>query len=493
MVDTTANTAPASLDDRVMIEQVALMSRLTTAPLFGSTYAGAMLVWLTGQEHGWVASGSWYALLMLVTLVRWRIARGYLAHPRGASETRTWRTIMLALAAVAGGVWSLSGTWLLPRDPQGEIIVAVFFVGASASGLGSQSPVRHGYAALLIPFIVPFAINQILMGGDRIVLGIAYLSYIPVMLVIADRQTRSIEQQIRLALENEALVDQLRNERDRTARINKELQQQVEEQRRATQRIRSLNRHLQNQTNELISANKDLEGFSYSVSHDLRAPLRAIDGFSNLLRDELGVRGEGQAGHYLSRIRDNILRMSTLIDDLLEFARCGRETLERSDLDMTALAAEAAGHARTAYAETSAPKVTIQPLPHARGDARLILQVWQNLLDNAVKYSSRVAQPQIEISGREEPERVIFEVRDNGVGFDSQYSDSLFGVFQRLHGAHEFPGTGVGLAIVQRIVTRHGGEVWANSQPGQGALFSFSLPVQHEHGVSDPNVPVPEL
>lgn len=493
MTDPAATTSAGRLDERVLIEQVSLMSRLTTSPLFGSIYAGAMLVWLTHGRHGWWASIAWYVVLMAVTLLRWQVARGYLSRERTAEETRRWCTLMLALAALAGGVWSISGTWLLPRDPLLEVIVAVFFVGASSSGIGSQAPVRHGYAALLIPFILPYAINQLLMGGDRVILGIAFISYIPVMLVIAHRQTKSIEQQIRLALANEALAAELRSERDRTARINTELQRQVEEQRRATQRIRSLNRHLQAQAAELLSANKDLEEFSYSVSHDLRGPLRAIDGFASLLREELAAHGEGSASHYLARISENILRMSTLIDDLLEFARCGRETLERSDLDMNALAAEAANHAQTAYASSAQASIVIRPLPAARGDARLVLQVWQNLLDNAVKYSSRVEQPRIEITGREEKERVVFEIQDNGIGFDSRYRESLFGVFQRLHGAQEYPGSGVGLAIVQRIVTRHGGEVWARSEPGQGALFGFSLPLHHEHSASDPNVPVPDL
>lgn len=490
---TDSGSSAPSLDDRVLVEQVALMSRLTTSPLFGSIIVGGMLAWLTHREHGWAASGAWYALLMLVTLARWRLARGYLARPRPAAETRRWRGLMLTLAAVAGAVWSMSGTLLLPRDPELEVIVAVFFVGASASGIGSQAPVRNGYAALLIPFILPYAVTQMLMGGDRIVLGAAFLLYIPVMLVIANRQTFSIRQQIRLALENEALVDELRRERDRTGTINAQLQQQVEEQRRSAQRIRSLNRHLQAQTAELLAANRDLEGFSYSVSHDLRAPLRAIDGFSSLLRDELAAQAAPQASHYLVRIRDNIVRMSSLIDGLLEFARCGRETLERGDLDMNVLAAEAAGHARVAYATSTVPQFDIRPLPAARGDARLILQVWQNLLDNAVKYSSRVDAPLVRITGSEQKDRMIFEVADNGVGFDSRYSESLFGVFQRLHGAQEYPGSGVGLAIVQRIVTRHGGEVWARSEPGQGATFGFSLPLQHEHSVSDPNVAVPEI
>jgi light-regulated signal transduction histidine kinase (bacteriophytochrome) len=277
-------------------------------------------------------------------------------------------------------------------------------------------------------------------------------------------------------------VEALRRERDLTARINEELHRQIEEQRRATRRIRALNRKLQAQTVELQAANKDLEGFSYSVSHDLRGPLRGIDAFSSLLQSHARLQDDAEARRYLGRIRDNIARMSALIDDLLAFARCGRETLRREDLDMEALAREALQQVRAAYPDTEV-EITMEALPDARGDAALIRQVWLNLLDNAVKYTARVARPEVIVSGREEQDKVIFEISDNGVGFDSRYSDKLFQVFHRLHGA-EYPGTGVGLAIVQRVVSRHGGDVWARSTPEMGSTFGFSLPL-HELTASD--------
>ena len=255
---------------------------------------------------------------------------------------------MMGLAALAGAVWSLSGTVLLPRDPQREVLVAVLFIGATAAGMGSQAPVRHAYAALLIPFALPYAINQLLIGGDRIVIGLAFLIYMAVMLVVANRQTASIEKQIRLALENEALIAELRIERDRTASVNAELEAQIEQQQRASQRIRALNRDLQQQTAELLAANGDLEGFSYSVSHDLRAPLRAIDGFSALLQEDLRAPDKGNADHHLARIRDNIERMSALIDDLLAFARCGRQELHREDLNMTTVVTNVVAQSRAA-------------------------------------------------------------------------------------------------------------------------------------------------
>jgi light-regulated signal transduction histidine kinase (bacteriophytochrome) len=226
----------------------------------------------------------------------------------------------------------------------------------------------------------------------------------------------------------------------------------------------------------LRTANDDLEGFSYSVSHDLRAPLRAIDGFSGLIQQEQARLEPHKLAHYLSRIRENVTRMSTLIDDLLAFSRYGRQPVDMGELRMEELARSAADEVRAAHTNVTTPEIIIEPLPFAYGDRRLLFQVWINLLDNAVKYSSKVSQPRVRISGREEAERIVYEITDNGVGFDSRYSGSLFGVFHRLHAAHEYPGTGVGLAIVQRIIKRHGGEVWAHSELDRGATFGFALP-----------------
>jgi signal transduction histidine kinase len=343
--------------------------------------------------------------------------------------------------------------------------------------MGSQAPVRKAYACLLIPFLLPYIVKQLLLGGDRVAVALAFMVYIPVVLVIARRQTDSIERQIRLAIENESLAEQLRQERDRANQANHELEEQLLEQKRSTQRIRELNIELERQAHELRTANNDLEGFSYSVSHDLRAPLRAIDGFSQLVMDDKAKNIGADTRHHLQRIRANVTHMASLIDDLLEFARCGRQSLDFSRLDMAMLASHAAEQARSTRLNAAVmPTIEIGELPAARGDEGLIRQVWVNLLDNAVKYTSKVESPHIVVSGREEGERLVYEIRDNGVGFDSAFSSNLFGVFRRLHGAREYPGSGVGLAIVQRIVTRHGGDVAATAEPNKGATFSFSLP-----------------
>jgi len=482
MTESVKAVAEQSLDIRVLCEQVKLMCRLTTSPLAATVLLGAMMAWLTLEDHGPAASGAWYLTLLVVTFVRWRVARAFLHLDPYPESVSRWRAVMVGLAFTAGTVWSVPGSLLLPIDAEKEVIISVMLIGATASGLGSQAPVRHAYAALLIPFITPFIVTQLLMGNARIVLALGFMLYIPVMLVIANRQTDSIERQIRLSIENEALVDALRRERDRANAANLELQEQIDQQHLSTQRIRALNHDLERQTAELRVANNDLEGFSYSVSHDLRGPLRAIDGFSRLLEEDGLIVDDARGQHYIGRIRDNISRMATLIDDLLAFARCGRQVLEVAQLDMQALARTAADEARNAQAEVSAtPSISIESLPAAAGDQRLLFQVWINLLDNAVKYSSKVPAPSITVTGREQEGRLVYEVVDNGVGFDSRYSSSLFGVFQRLHGAREYPGTGVGLAIVQRIVARHGGKVWARSEPGQGATFGFDLPVVADH------------
>jgi len=296
------------------------------------------------------------------------------------------------------------------------------------------------------------------------------------MITIAHRQTNSVEKQIRLAFENENLVAELRNERDRTNETNQELQLQLEQHRRSAERIRKLNRELELQAVALRTANDDLEGFSYSVSHDLRAPLRAIDGFSHLLEGQQTASDVRESEHYVHRIRENVARMSTLIDDLLAFSRCGRQSVEMVELSMPELVRIAVSEARSTYSTQTPPEFLIEDLPRARGDQGLMLQVWINLIDNAVKYSGKVSQPSIVVRGREEADRIVYEITDNGVGFDDRYSDRLFGVFQRLHRPHEYPGTGVGLAIVHRIVTRHGGEVWAKSEVDRGATFGFALP-----------------
>ena len=251
---------------------------------------------------------------------------------------------------------------------------------------------------------------------------------------------------------------------------------------RAVENVRfmgELEARVANRTRDLVAANQELEAFSYSVSHDLRAPLRAIDGFSRMLEEDCRASLDDEGRRLVAVVRDNTRRMGQLIDDLLSFSRVGRAEMHRLRVDMRALA-------RTAYEELADDaararvELVLGDLPDAVGDRSLLRQGWANLLANALKFTGNCAAPRIAVAGRCDGGKAVYEVADNGAGFDMRYADKLFGVFQRLHGVSEFPGTGVGLALVKRVVTRHGGEVWATGEVGKGATIGFSLPEARE-------------
>jgi two-component system sensor histidine kinase/response regulator len=226
---------------------------------------------------------------------------------------------------------------------------------------------------------------------------------------------------------------------------------------------------------ELAAAYRDLESFSYSISHDLRAPLRTIDGFAKMLEEDFAESLGEEGRRRLDIIRGGSQKMDRLIVGLLEFSQAGRRPLDLSLIDMTLMANSAAAEVMALYTGPP-PKIDIGDLPPAPADGTVIRQVWCNLIGNALKYSAKRADPQIKVSGRVEGREAIYQVEDNGAGFDMAYADKLFGVFQRLHKAQDFAGTGVGLAIVHRIVTRHGGRIWAHGERDVGARFHFTLP-----------------
>lgn len=236
----------------------------------------------------------------------------------------------------------------------------------------------------------------------------------------------------------------------------------------------NLERKVEERTAQLAAANKELEAFSYSVSHDLRAPLRSIDGFSQAILEDYGGKLDEAGKDGLQRVRAAATRMGLLIDDLLKLSRVTRAEMRREPSDLSAIAKSIA----QSLAETEPGrevKFKIEDDLTADGDPRLLRVALENLLRNAWKYTSRHDRAQIEFGRSEQNGKPVFYVRDDGAGFDPQYADRLFGAFQRLHGVNEFPGTGIGLATVQRIIRRHGGEIWAEAEVEKGATFYFSV------------------
>lgn len=251
----------------------------------------------------------------------------------------------------------------------------------------------------------------------------------------------------------------------------------ITERKRAEESVARLNVELALRAAQLEAANKELESFAYSVSHDLRAPLRVIDGFARILAEEQAIALSADGKEHLQMVRQYTRKMGALIDDLLAFSRLSRQAMRSERVEMGELAREALLELERERKGRDV-EVVLRDLPACVGDRALLRQVWLNLLSNALKFTRPRDHASIEVGSRmdgERPEGLTYYVKDNGVGFDMKYTEKLFRVFQRLHGEEQFEGTGAGLAIVQRIVERHGGRVWAEAELDHGATFSFTL------------------
>jgi light-regulated signal transduction histidine kinase (bacteriophytochrome) len=266
---------------------------------------------------------------------------------------------------------------------------------------------------------------------------------------------------------------------------NQKLESEVRERKRAEDEVHQLNLSLESRVAErtqevqeanlqLAAINKELEAFAYSVSHDLRTPLRGIDGWSLALLEDYGSQLDEPAMQYLDRVRSETQRMGQLIDDMLQLSRVTRVEMQRNPVNLTSMANEITAQLREAHPDRRI-EFTISPGLSTRGDAGLLHIVMTNLLHNAVKFTGDRPEAVIEFGQSTQDAEAAFFVRDNGVGFDMAYAGTLFGAFQRLHKVTEFPGTGIGLATVQRVIHRHGGRVWAQAEAGRGASFYFTV------------------
>lgn len=235
-----------------------------------------------------------------------------------------------------------------------------------------------------------------------------------------------------------------------------------------------LNSDLAKKNADLVSINEELESFSYSISHDLRAPLRALNGYSKIMEEEYSSVLDHEGKRILGNIQYNAHKMGMLVDDLLAFSRLGRKEPRKITINMSELIEQVLRDISTTTGHQTT--IRVAPLPPANADPALLSQVWVNLVSNAIKYSGKKEKPEVEIGCTESGDEIIYHVKDNGVGFNMKYIDKLFGVFQRLHDTSEFEGTGIGLAIVHRIIAKHKGRTWAEAKTNEGATFYFSLP-----------------
>ena len=267
------------------------------------------------------------------------------------------------------------------------------------------------------------------------------------------------------------MLGRIEDQKDELQRHAADLERRVETR---THELQERNESLRRNAAELLAANTELDAFAYSVSHDLRAPLRSIDGFSQVLLEDYAAQLDEAGRESLHRVRAASQRMGTLIDDLLKLARVTRAEMRTEDVDLSGMARDIASELQRAAPERQVEFAIAAGLK-ARGDARLLRVALDNLLRNSWKYTAKQPGPRVEFGSVEANGGQAFMVRDNGAGFDMKYADKLFGVFQRLHSAADFEGTGIGLATVRRIITRHGGRIWAEGAVDQGATFYFTL------------------
>ena len=316
-----------------------------------------------------------------------------------------------------------------------------------------QNSIGIAVAVITVALVVAYLLSRTLQRQ----ISEPILSLAETARAISDRQDFSVRAKKLGGDELGLLTDAFNQMLSQIQKLNQELEQRVAK-----------------RTAELEIANKELEAFSYSVSHDLRAPLRAVDGFSQAVLEDYGAQLPEEGRHYLKTIREGAQRMGMLIDDLLTFSRLSRLPLKKQAVDMTSLAHEAL-HELNGQRDGRQIDVRINDLPRCEGDSALLKQVWINLLSNAIKYTQKREAAVVEVGSREDKGEKIYFVSDNGTGFDMKYAHKLFGVFQRLHRADEFEGTGVGLAIAQRVVHRHGGRIWAQAAVDRGAEFYFTV------------------
>jgi signal transduction histidine kinase len=399
---------------------------------------------------------------------------------------------VISLGNRAGDVWTDLVKAIAPPPIDRSHPGVAEYAGPNGRSVGALTDIRGTPWSMWVEFpqaLILAPARAFLERMSLIALGFVVLSALGIRMIAA-RITTPL-QELTLASEAVASGDYARRveirRRDELGRLSvafNAMTQEVEGAHRdLEERVRQrtakfeearvlLERHIE----ELDAVNRELESFSYSVSHDLRAPLRHITGFAMMLRESAASTLDGEGQRFLQTIVDAATRMGRLIDDLLAFSGVGRTQLARSPVDLNRLIQQEAKHEVCADSSGRTVNWQVQDLPTVKADPALLRLVFVNLLSNALKYSAKRPQTEIEVGVMPERDDTVVYVRDNGVGFDMQYADKLFGVFQRLHSNDEFEGTGIGLANVRRIVQRHGGRTWAEGAINRGATFYVSLP-----------------
>ena len=461
-----ADRRSAEFADRLEIERAALMLRRAPLGYAASVVGSLALAFVMLFEVRWAVVLAWLAASLALVGMRIVLARRRQPAADSVSGARRLAREATVGALFNGVMFLLPSVWLVPPGPNAVhltlIVVGAVMPAMSMTTLGGYAPAVIAFSA---PLLLGYAGAAMFSGHWLIVgLGVAAAIHFVVIAAISNAVDRDVHTALLRSFEIEALNDDLVAARTAAETAAARLAQHGEE----------LERRVEERTASLTHAMHELESFSYSVSHDLRTPLRAINGYTTLLDEEFGPQASGEAREYLDRIRKATERLDRLIDELLDLSRMARMEIDAQPVDLSMLAHSVTLECASLFPDRRVTTI-IEPDLHACGDPLLLRAVLQNLLWNAWKFTAPQAEPRIEFRAERSGEEIAYCVADNGVGFDMQYADKLFRPFQRLHGVAEFAGSGIGLATVARIVARHGGRVWAESAPGRGARFRFTL------------------
>jgi signal transduction histidine kinase len=461
-------------DKRVCDEQ--LRQALAMEPFaLAATLINATITYAVMRGHApAVVLTSWFAYLLVVALGRSVLLRHY--RRVAGSEASHSRNYCLLGVALAGLGWGALGAILYPVESLAYQVFIAFVLGGMTAGAAvAYSSLRFAFALYSVPALVPLIVRLAVTGDAMHSAMAAMVSLFAVLMFRTSARLRSATcRTLVLRFENEALVERLRQEQQRTESANQQLRMEIE-------RRQEADRQLQGSLSELQRSNQDLAMFASAASHDLRAPMRRISGFAAILVSEYGDVVDKEGRDYLERMIVSADRMQALVSDLLSYASIGREDLVRTPVDLRHLVAEVCVALEVPIQEAGA-EVVVEDMPTVPVHERLLSTVFQNLFSNAIKFRGD-APPRVHVSARREGDEWVVAVRDNGIGLKQEYLDSVFNAFCRLHSASDYPGTGIGLAVCRRVVERHGGRMWAESQPGEGSTFLFSIPVQMSHEV----------
>jgi signal transduction histidine kinase len=474
--------------ERIYTEQVGLLYTFMPMGLV-ATVINAVVVAIL--HIGLVPAGIlWSWLLALVVVSALRGGVGYTAYRRDVIKgrrVRMWGGVFVAGIALSGVLWGCAaGFHLLHYSEAHRILVAFVLGGMSAGAAVTFSGLRGAYFGYTVPALLP-QIVLFFAGGrelDTAMAGLLAFFWVLVS-VTAEANRRMTGTSFRLRYEKEDLIASLVRAKGEMEGMNAALRVEIGRRERTEEQLRAAQAELEQKVEErtaelaaanssLEQANRELSEFTHTVSHDLRAPLRTIGAFSEALEEDYGPSLDEGAGRYIAGIRAAVRRMKELIEDLLLLSRVTRAELERANVNLTAMVRDIVDSLRVRDPDRRV-EVVVADTIEATCDPRLVRVALENLLDNAWKYTANRERARIEIGVKTHEGGTVYFVTDNGVGFDMAFADKIFAPFKRLHSYAEYPGTGVGLATVQRIICRHGGTVWAESVPGRGTTMYFTL------------------